>query len=709
MRPQLFPTGLADRFTLLLAMALTASCNSGRPAATDIDWRYYGGNQGSQHFSTADQITPANVSSLKEAWRFDMSAGALQATPLMIEGTLYAVTPEQSVIALDPVAGAKRWQFDPADRSPMPVRGLTFWKDGAESILFASHGTMITALDPRSGKPIDRFGSKGSLDLRTGLGRDPKSFMVNLTTPGIVFRDLLIVGFREGETHPNPPGAIRAFDVRTGTLRWRFDTLAPTDDPGSQTWPRGSPAERGGGNNWAGMALDEQRGIVYVPTGSAVDDFYGADRKGSNLYANSLIALDAATGKYRWHFQAVHHDIWDRDLPAPPMLVTVQHGGKVVDAVVQGTKQGFLFAFDRITGTPLFPIEERPVPQSDVPGEVSWPTQPFSALPAATTRQTLTADMLTRRTPAAAASARRQFNSFINKGPYTPMAVGKSTLVFPGFDGGMNWGGGAVDPKRGIVYVNSNDVAWTGALEKYDPHAASPGERIYRENCSVCHGADRKGSPPQFPSLENIFARVPDTEIVKTITQGRGRMPSFGHLLGPDIGMLMGYLAASGQSRHGESGAPSPAARPGRTPAYQFSGYRKFQDDEGYPAVAPPWGTLSAIDMNTGKYLWKIPLGDYPELLARGMHGTGSENYGGPILTGSGLLFIGATIYDRKFRAFDATSGKLLWETVLPYAGNATPMTYRAGGKQYVVIATSGQRDPKGPQGSAYVAFALPN
>ncbi|WP_428333201.1 pyrroloquinoline quinone-dependent dehydrogenase [Novosphingobium sp.] len=699
---------------MLAATGLVASCVTAGTSTSRGEWAYYGGGQDSRHYSDVAEITPANVASLREVWHYDMGIGGLQATPLMVDGTLYGLTPDQSVIALDPVTGKKLWQFDPTDTTFQPIRGLTYWRGGADRILFTGNGTKITALDPATGKPRLAFGTNGSVDIREGLDRDPKTLSANLTSPGVVFHDLLIVGFRTGETHPAAPGAIRAYDVHTGAIRWRFDLLPKAGQPGSETWPKSGMDERGGANDWAGLTLDEQRGIVYVPTGSAVDDLYGADRHGKNLYADSLVAIDAATGKYLWHFQAVHHDIWDRDLPSPPVLLQVNRHGRQIDAVAQGTKQGFMFLFDRVTGAPLLPIEERAVPPSDVPGEAAWPTQPFPLLPAPTTRQTLTANDLTTRTPEAAASALRQYLTFSTKGPYTPLAVDKQTLVLPGFDGGMEWGGAAVDPKRGIVYVNSNNVAWTGALQRFDASTEAPGKKIYATNCAGCHGMDRKGSPPEFPSLDNIFARRAELDIVNTIVRGRGRMPAFGHLLMADIGMVLGYLASAGQTeRDGgtATAAPRPAdpAHPAAAPGYRFSGFHKFQDNEGYPAVAPPWGTLSAIDMNTGKYVWKIPFGEYPELVAAGQKDTGSENYGGPILTRSGLLFIGASVFDRKLRAYDAANGRLLWHGDLPFAGTATPITYTAGGRQYVVIATSGARDTKRNQGTAYVAFALPH
>lgn len=381
----------------------------------------------------------------------------------------------------------------------------------------------------------------------------------------------------------------------------------------------------------------------------------------------------------------------------------------MIDAVAQGSKQGLIFLFDRATGQPLFPIEERAVPQTDVPGEVTSPTQPFPTLPLPVARQHLSADMLTTRTPQAQAAARAQFGAFISKGPYTPLSVGKQTVVFPGFDGGMEWGGPAVDPKRGILYVNVNDVAWTGGLAQAAPAAAAGrGGEIYQQNCAGCHGLDRKGSPPDFPDLTSIFSRQFDRDISQTIAQGKGRMPGFPQIAGADKEALLAYLRGGSAAPGAEREVSAPTGASAAQARYVFTGYRKFLDPDGYPAVAPPWGTLNAIDMNTGTYLWKVPLGQYPALAAKGMGDTGSENYGGPIVTASGLLFIGATVFDRQFRAFDAATGKLLWHADLPFAGVATPVTYMAGGRQYVLIATSGQRDAQGPQGTAYVAFALP-
>jgi len=702
--------------SLLLAAALggtmLSGCNRPGPAA-DESWFVYGGNDAGQRFSPLDQIDRGNVAQLKQAWRFDAGTeGGLQTSPLVVGQRLFGYTTDQAVFALNAGTGKLIWRFEPKDRSGQPARGMSYWADGPRGRLFVTNLNYLYALDPATGKPVAGFGTGGRIDLREGLGRDPQQSAVFLTTPGIVYGDLIIVGFRTSENAPAAPGDIRAYDVWTGKLRWSFHTIPHEGEPGHESWPKDAWKTAGGANNWAGMALDPQRGIVFVPTGSPVFDFYGGDRAGDNLYANSVLALDAKTGKRLWHFQAVHHDLWDRDFPSPPTLLTVTRDGRRIDAVAQTSKQGFVFLFDRVTGRPLFEIEERAVPRSTVPGEVSAPTQPFPLKPAPFARQQLTEAMLTRRTPAAADAVRAQFRGMRSEGQFTPLGLDRPTVIFPGFDGGAEWGGSAADPARGMLFVNANDVPWyTQLVRNVAKPGAGRGGAVYAANCAACHGPDRAGSPPDIPSLVGVGSRMFDHEIGFTVISGKGRMPGFPQLSADDRNALVAYLKGNGKEEPAASGdrsevmAQGPAAA--RAP-YTVAGYNKFVDPDGYPAVAPPWGTLSAIDMNTGATLWKVPLGEYPELVARGMRGTGSENYGGPIATGSGLLFIGATIYDRKFRAFDSANGKLLWETVLPYAGTATPISYSVGGRQYVVIATSGARNRKGPQGAAYVAFALP-
>jgi quinoprotein glucose dehydrogenase len=701
--------------TCLYRLRATQAASAG--AAAQMDWSAYNGGVDGDHFSSLSQIRPANVAGLKQVWRVDVgSDGGLQANPLVVGGVLYGYGSTLQVYALDGATGKQIWKFDSGIVGRQPSRGMSYWTDGKESRLFAYILNFLYALDPATGKPIASFGEGGRLDMRKYLDSDYTQNSVVLTTPGVLYEDILILGFRAPETKPAPHGDIRAYNVRTGKLVWSFHTIPHPGEPGYETWPDGEWKTAGAANNWAGMAVDTKRGLVFVPTGSAVSDFYGFDRKGNDLYADCLLALDAATGKLVWHFQGVHHDIWDRDFPSAPALVTIVRDGKRIDAVAQTTKQGFVFVFDRVTGESLFPIEERPFPASTVPGEVTSKTQPIPLAPAPYARQSLTADMLTTRTPEVHEWAVEQFKSFRSGGLFIPFSVDKQTIIFPGFDGGAEWGGPAIDPDVGVIYINANDLAWTGGLTE-NKGDVSPGEDIYQTQCATCHGTDRTGSPPAFPSLVNIGKRMKQTEMTETIRNGKGRMPGFPKLTKADMTALLRFLGnpmetgpapADAGGRHELAGDAPSSLLSSAAPKYRFTGYRKFLDPDGYPAVAPPWGTLNAIDLNAGKYLWKIPLGNYPELAAKGMADTGTENYGGPILTAGGVLFIGATLFDHKLHAFDPKTGKLLWEGNLPYAGNATPSTYMIDGKQYVVIATAGSRNPKGPQGAAYVAFALP-
>jgi len=791
--------------TLLTSLSLGALLSFQRAAQTvlagnptDVGWSAYNGGVNGDHYSELKQINVANAHLLKQVWRVDVgSDGGVQVNPLVVGRILYGYTPTLQVIAMDGATGKELWTFDSKVEGRQPSRGFSYWSNGKDSVLFAYIMNFLYALDPTTGRPIRSFGESGRLDLRKDLDSDYTQNTVALTTPGVLFKDLLILGFRAPETNPAPRGDIRAYNVRTGRIAWSFHTIPHPGEEGYTTWPDGAWRTAGAANNWAGMAVDTKRGIVFVPTGSAVSDFYSADRVGNDLFANTLLALDAKTGKKLWHFQGVHHDMWDRDFPSPPALVTVQRDGKAVDAVAQTTKHGLVFVFDRTTGKPLFPIEERPFPASDVPGEVASPTQPIPTAPEPFARQRLTADMLTTRTPEAHAWAEKEFRTLRSDGLFVPFSIDKQTVNFPGFDGGAEWGGPAIDPRSGVIYINANDLPWTGGLTENKP--GSPGQVLYQTQCAICHGGDRQGSPPTFPTLVNIDKRLTTNQIVATIHNGKGRMPGFLVVQDARLEQLIDYLdhpmpAGPGTNLapalggtdplggkvyaqncaicHGDDRLGAPSNYPallgvrarladtqiltnihqgkGRMPAfpkltadetaailrylgppmevplapsdkrelagassstvpkYRFTGYRKFLDPDGYPAVAPPWGTLNAIDLNTGKFLWKIPLGVYPELAAKGMNNTGSENYGGPVVTAGGVLFIGATVYDRKLRAFEAATGKLLWEGNLPFAGTATPSTYMIDGKQYVVIATSGARDPKGAQGAAYIAFSLP-
>jgi quinoprotein glucose dehydrogenase len=673
--------------------------------AQSTGWPVYNGGPDGDHYSRLSQINRANVHLLRQTWRYDSGeSGMLETNPLIVGRTLYGYTPTQKVIALDAATGKLKWTFDSGIVGLQPARGLTYWpgdpKASSGPRIFAGVMNFLYCLDAATGKPISSFGEQGRVDLRKDLGRPYETQSIALTTPGVIYEDLIIVGGRNPETHPAPPGYIRAYDIRTGQLRWTFHTIPLPGEPGYETWPKDAWRTAGAANNWAGMSLDVKHGILYAPTGSAVMDFYGGDRLGDDLYADTLLALDAGTGKRLWHFQGVHHDLWDRDFSSPPALFTITRDGQRIDALAQTTKQGYLYLFNRLTGEPLFPIQELPYPASTVPGEAASPTQPKPDLPEPFARQRLTEDMLTTRTPQAHAWAVKTFRSFRSNGQFVPFSQDSQTIVFPGYDGGGEWGGPAVDPTTDVLYVNSNEMAWTGGLV---PAGAvhSHGEFVYRSQCAVCHGVDRAGSPPSFPSLIDIAQQLTADDIATTVRTGRGRMPAFPNIDDKSLDSLLRYLSGEKEKQQGTAETPSPDA-------YIFTGYRKFLDPDGYPAFQPPWGTLNAIDLKNGKYLWKIPLGEYPELVEQGMVDTGSENYGGPIVTAGGVLFIGATIHDRKFRAFDTRDGKLLWESTLPFAGMAAPSTYMISGRQYVVIVSTGGRDPKGPLGGAYVAFALP-
>lgn len=711
-------------------VALSSSLVSSAHAA-DRDWGAYLGDAGGTHYSTLREITPENVKRLEKAWEFrtgDATARSqIQTNPLVIDGVLYGVSPALKLFAVEAATGKELWRFDPQAGAGGLSRGLVFWREGTEKRILFAAGRYLHAIDPATGKRFENFGDGGRIDLLAGLDREEAElagrFMAG-NTPGALYRDLLIVSVRVGEgPAPAAPGHIRAYDVRTGQRRWIFHTIPHPGEDGYDTWPKDAWKTAGGANCWAGLVVDAERGLAFVPTGSAAFDFFGGDRVGSNLFSNCLIALDAATGKKKWHFQFVHHDLWDRDPPSLPVLCEVTRDGKKIAAVAQVTKSGHVWVFNRETGESLFPWRELPVPASDLKGEVAWPTQPEPLKPEPFARQRFTEDQITDRTPEARAAVLRRWREVAPHVPWAPPSE-KGVIVLPGFDGAAEWGGPAVDP-RGVLYVNSNEMPWILQMVPSASYSggASGARALYTQFCMGCHGLNREGNAAQnIPTLAGLAPRLKDTDIVALLRAGKGVMPSFNFIPDPAKRALAQFLLspdapatpeadASARAAAGTTTTPgattttAAATAPAPTP-YVTTGYNRFLDPDGYPAVKPPWGTLNAIDLNTGEYLWRRPLGELPELTAKGIPPTGTENYGGPVVTAGGVLFIAAT-KDEKFRAFSAKTGELLWETTLPAGGYATPATYEVGGRQYVVIACGGGKMGT-KSGDAYVAFALP-
>jgi len=745
---------------LSLFVLMTACAEEEPPAAAPapaqgkedyeyVNWGHYLGDPGVSHHSLLDQISTENVGQLEVAWSYSTGDGSdegrsqIQCNPLIIDGILYGTSAQLRAFALDAETGEEIWTFDLFEGEYSFYgwgvnRGLAFWTDGQEKRILYTVGYYLFALDATTGTLIPEFGSDGRVDLRRDLDikghfwqalsdifgnfpnikrRDIKRLFIDdrfviATSPGVIYEDLFILGSRVTETKGAAPGHIRAFNVRTGEIEWIFHTIPQPGEFGYETWPEDAWETAGGANSWAGMSIDTSRGVVYIPTGSATFDYYGGDRRGENLFANSLIALDAATGERVWHFQTVHHDLWDRDLPAPPNLLTLEREGKKVEAVAQITKTGFVFVFDRDTGEPLFPVEETPVPPSRLKGEEAWPSQPIPVRPPPFARQRFEESDITRRTPEAYEYVKSRWEQLEKGQLFIPPSV-EGTIVFPGIDGGGEWGGAAVDTS-GVLYVNASEMPF---IMKAIPNFQGQGEEVmavkgkllYNTYCITCHGEDLKGTASfSSPGLIGVQEKLEKEEIKTIITEGRGAMPYFQNLSDSEVEDVVAYISNPDQAptqaslEEGEKAAADPSMMP-----YTVTGYNRFYDQDGFPAITPPWGTLTALDLNEGTIRWKIPLGHHPGLPPAQGEPSGCENYGGPIVTTGNVLFIAATM-DEKMRAFDKRDGSLLWETELPAAGYATPATYAINGKQYVVIACGGGKlDTR--SGDTYISFALPD
>ncbi len=728
------------RVVCICAFGFLINCTGNKNEQRYSGWPAYAGGEDGNRYSSNDQINKENVSQLKVAWSFSShdkdpnNRTQNQCNPIVVDGILYATSPQLKLLALDAATGEQKWIFNPADldtvakRDPSAFfkvsRGVVYWENEDESdqrILYGV-GSRIYAINARTGTVITPFGKGGYIELSENLGREPGTFnsYIASTTPGVIYKNSLILGHRVSESADAAPGTLRAYDVVSGELKWSFNTIPHPGEVGYDTWPDPDAWKKfGGANNWAGLSLDEKRGVVYIPTGSVSGDFYGGIRKGTNLFGNCLIALDAATGKYKWHYQVVHHDMWDRDLPANPNLVTIRKDNRDIDVVAQITKHGYVFVLDRDTGKPVFPIEEKSFPASDLPGEEAWPTQPIPTLPEPFARQTFNEEDVSDLFPESREQLIEKYRTIKYKSLFTPPSK-DGVWIFPGFDGGGEWGGAAVDLETSIMYINSSELPWGLTMIDVPGNAAgvskqSIGKGVYSKYCVACHGPELKGNGPSYPSLVNIASKYNRVQLSGLIHNGKNMMPAFRQISDHDLDALSAFLLKEPEKEPDTELSKKPTSPESDVPLkksildevpYTMTGYNRFLDEHGNPGIKPPWGTLNAIDLNTGKLLWKVPLGEFEELTKKGIPPTGTENYGGPLITKGGLVFIAAT-KDEKIRAFDSNTGKVLWEAKLPAAGYATPATNSIDGKQYVVIACGGGKIGS-KSGDSYVAFALP-
>jgi quinoprotein glucose dehydrogenase len=658
---------------------------------TFLSWHRSHGDNGGVRYSALDQINRQNVTHLQVAWIYHAKDGSnnLQCNPIIVRDKMIAPTPGKFVVGINAEDGRELWRFKPDGRPAF--RGMIYRPGDAsmsERVLFCA-GPWLYALNPETGRPVADFGQGGRVRLP---GRAPSNFGAATAGPAIFERTIVVAGFEKD---------VWGLDVGSGQLRWTFHTVPHPGEFGSETWDR---PESYGANCWSGLALDEVRGIAYIPTASAKGNFIGVWHRGDNLFANCLLALDARTGRRLWHFQQIAHDIWDQDVSAPPNLATITREGKRVDVVAVTTKIGATLLLDRVTGKPIFPYRLRRAPTSDVPGELTAPYQPDPELPERFSRMEFTTADITDRTPEAAEYVASRVKSAMT-GFFRPPSLGRS-ILYLGMDGGAEWSGACVDPETGRLYVSANHSAWFISLFRDedppdDPSAPKTrGQTVYEANCAQCHATNRLGLGVA-PPLRGLRFWLSDDALTQQVRLGTNGMPAFPSISDPDLKALADYLMVRDRA------TPPPKGKADR-PQYDFNGYNRFYDNEGYPAIKPPWGTLNCLDLNTGKLLWKVPLGEYPELAVQGVPKTGTDNYGGPIVTAGGLVFCSGT-RDAKIRAFDKNTGEELWSGKLPWVGSAPPATYELNGRQYVVTASTGNKLGKQDEyGDAYVAFALP-
>jgi quinoprotein glucose dehydrogenase len=687
-------------------------------------WSVTGGSKENLKYSSLHQMDTNNYERLDIAWIYQSENndstkfGPMECNPIVINGIMYGVSPKLKLFAVNAASGKEIWTFNPADsvanktwhrNSVNMNRGVAYWASGNDKRIIYTVGPIVFCVNATTGKLIPSFGTDGGINLVNGLDRDPSKLFVAPTSPVMVFKNLFFVSGLVGE---ETPGHIRAFDVLTGKQQWIFHTIPFPQDKGFETWDDSTAYKRmGSTNSWAGFSLDEKRGILYAPTGNPTNDFYGGDRTGMGLYGNSLLAIDAVSGKLKWHFQTVHHDVWDMDLPAPPSLVTVTQKGKQIDAVAQTTKTGFVFLLDRETGKPLFPVKEVSVnTATTLENEKLWPTQPMPVIPKPIVRQSFDSNDLNNLVDAKTYAIIK--NKFLQYGPskiFTPPSV-KGTIVLPGYDGGAEWGGPAFDPETQLLYVNANEMSWILEMVENQKNQKKLttnfeiGQALYMQNCMKCHGSEKQGGG-NYPSLIGAEKKYTASSFSQLVTSGKRMMPGNNVLTPQEKNALASYVLNLKNSKDQKFEGKTSIQLPVQKTSYGFTGYNKFLTPDGYPAIRPPWGSLTAISLQTGEQVWKIPFGEFDALKAKGIPATGRENYGGPVVTKGGLLFIGASA-DGKFRIIHKRTGKILREIDLPAPGVATPSVYDIEGKQYVVIACGGSKWG-GKTGDSYIAFTL--
>lgn len=671
-------------------------------------WGHYRGTIDAIQFSGLKQIDTSNVKLLQPAWIFHTGdstpKSTIECNPIVINDIMYLTTPKLSLVALEASTGSEIWRFK-KDEATGISRGITYWDDDNNGCIFFSSGNYLYAVDAKNGNSINTFGRNGRIDLRANLGKDSSKISISLTTPGVIYQNLLIIGSATGEGYDASPGHIRAYNTITGKLVWIFHTIPQEGEYGFDTWKWQENENYGGTNNWGGLSLDEKKGVLFVATGSPTYDFYGGNRIGSNLYGNSIIALDAKSGQRIWHYQTVKHDIWDYDLPCAPTLATIPWKGSTREVLMQPTKMGELILLDRMTGENLLSPVETPTPASDIPGEQSHPTQSLNQ-GIKLVRQGWDTTQITALSDSARNYILSQSRKYISKGMYTPPSI-IGTISQPGTRGGMGWSGMSYDPYKNIAYTNCNDFPMLFQLEKLRSREKGDdiyylGEKLYMLNCASCHGSNRKGNTDGIPALSNLKNKFKINELRQIIVKGKGLMPPHSQFSEPDLMDLILFL------RNEEEVSTKEIAQTSFIDKYILKGFRIFTDQEGFPASAPPWGTLNAIDIPNQKIKWTVPLGYYPKLKERGIPNTGTQNFGGCVATSGGLVFIGATA-DEMFRAFNAETGKELWSFQLPAGGYATPSIYAVDGKEYIVIAAGGGNRNNTPSNDVFIAFTLPH